>query len=110
MDVHGFVIRQYTDMKWKRSGGLCYDKRMNMIVYGSGYSNLQIVSTLGVKLKTIPTPKNPISVDYLREDDAIIVVLTQGIYWCWISRDCLRSKVVRRFDKQGRNKTRDQCP
>ena len=72
VDVDSTLYCHYTDTDLKNPGGLCFDKRSNVIVCGSGSKNLQIISLFGEKLKTIVTPKNPIAVAY-REDDTIIV-------------------------------------
>ena len=72
MDVDGTFYCYYTDPGLKRPGGLCFDKRSNVIVCGTESKNLQIVSLFGEKIKTIVTPKNPITVTY-RDDDTVIV-------------------------------------
>ena len=73
VDVDRTLYCQYNDSDLKSPGGICFDKRSNVIVCGSGSNNLQIVSLFGEKLKTIATPKNPMSVAYRENDDTIIV-------------------------------------
>ena len=72
MTTDGTVNCQYTDSDLQRPGGMCFDKRLNVIVCGSESKNLQVISLFGEKLKTILMPKNPISIAY-REDDVIVV-------------------------------------
>ena len=73
VNMDGTVSCQYADPVLQSPRGLCFDKRWNVIVCGSGSNNLQIVSLFGEKLKTILAPKNPMSVAYHREDDVIVV-------------------------------------